>query len=157
MIPALAQALNSRMAMMQDVAAYKAEHHLPIEDLPQEAKVLAKAQTNAQQAGLQPQSVGPFIQAQMDVSKAMQYRYRADWLLKPNTLPQPKPLPAVRAAILDTDKSILSLISQQLTSGGFGTAQQNELRAQLHAANIQPTEMGILVEALSAIKHQNSR
>ena len=31
--------------------------------------------------GLEPASVRPFIAAQMDAAKAIQYRYRADWLV----------------------------------------------------------------------------
>lgn len=77
---AIGELVNQRLSLMKDVAGYKAQQHLPIEDLAQEAKVLASAQAEAGRLGLEPASVRPFIAAQMDAAKAIQYRYRADWL-----------------------------------------------------------------------------
>ncbi|CDG11925.1 putative chorismate mutase precursor, partial [Serratia marcescens subsp. marcescens Db11] len=80
---AIGELVNQRLSLMKDVAGYKAQQHLPIEDLAQEAKVLASAQAEAGRLGLEPASVRPFIAAQMDAAKAIQYRYRADWLASP--------------------------------------------------------------------------
>src|SRR5471030_1193192 len=82
-LPSLSSAMNQRLLVMKDVAGYKAEHHLPVEDLVREQKVMSLAREEATAAGLEPQSVVPFIQAQMDVAKAIQYRYLADWLSRP--------------------------------------------------------------------------
>lgn len=81
----VASLINQRLSHMKDVAGYKAQHHLAIEDLPQEAKVLANSVAEAEKLGLDGESVKPFIQAQMDAAKAIQYRYRADWLSSPET------------------------------------------------------------------------
>ncbi|HIH5645595.1 TPA: gamma subclass chorismate mutase AroQ, partial [Serratia marcescens] len=68
---ALGELVNQRLSLMKDVAGYKAQQHLPIEDLAQEAKVLASAQAEAGRLGLEPASVRPFIAAQMDAAKAI--------------------------------------------------------------------------------------
>lgn len=87
---AIGELVNQRLSLMKDVAGYKAQQHLPIEDLAQEAKVLANAQAEAGRLGLEPTSVRPFITAQMDAAKAIQYRYRADWLASPESDWQPR-------------------------------------------------------------------
>lgn len=72
--------VNQRLSFMKDVAGYKAQQHLPIEDVTQEVKVLAVSEAAAERLGLVSTSVRPLIVAQMDAAKAIQYRYRADWL-----------------------------------------------------------------------------
>ena len=56
---ALGELVNQRLSLMKDVAGYKAQQHLPIEDPAQEAKVLASAQAEAGRLGLEPASVRP--------------------------------------------------------------------------------------------------
>ena len=51
---AIGELVNQRLSLMKDVAGYKAQQHLPIEDLAQEAKVLASAQAEAGRLGLEP-------------------------------------------------------------------------------------------------------
>ena len=111
----IAALLNQRLSYMKDVAGYKASHHLPIEDLQQEARVLADSLSLAEKSGLNGHSVQPFIQIQMDVAKAIQYRYRADWLSVPENNWQPEPLAQVRAKISALNITILSAIRAQLS------------------------------------------
>ncbi|MGX5024760.1 chorismate mutase [Enterobacter sp. UPMP2060] len=113
----VASLINQRLFYMKDVAGYKANNHLPIEDLPQEAKVLASSLVQAEKLGLDGESVKPFIQAQMDAAKAVQYRYRADWLLAPEKDWQPEPLEQVRSEISVLNTIILTRISKKLTIG----------------------------------------
>lgn len=49
---ALLTALNERMLLMKDVAAYKMKHHLPIEDFTREQNVFAEAEEEAKNNGL---------------------------------------------------------------------------------------------------------
>ncbi|KAF7781498.1 hypothetical protein PRUB_b0735 [Pseudoalteromonas rubra] len=72
--------IDKRLAQMQLVALFKANKHKPIEDLSREAVVLSKALEQARQQCLDTSSVKAFFQAQMDAAKAIQYRYRAQWL-----------------------------------------------------------------------------
>ncbi len=148
----LSSALNERMLIMKDVAGYKAEHHLPVEDLVREQKVVALAQEEARDTGLDPQSVVPFIQAQMDVAKAIQYRYLADWLSSPEQNWRPKNLDDVRKAISDHDKVILNSIGQRLLVGRFSEQDKSEIFGLLNAPNLSDADKSHLVNALSLIK-----
>ncbi|MGL4604890.1 MAG: chorismate mutase [Iodobacter sp.] len=113
----IAALLNQRLSYMKDVAGYKASHHLPIEDLQQETRVLADSSGLAEKSGLNGYSVQPFIQIQMDVAKAIQYRYRADWLSVPENNWQPEPLAQVRAKISALNASIQLAVSARLRKG----------------------------------------
>lgn len=110
--------INERLSYMKDVAGYKANNHLAIEDLPQEAKVLDSAVIQAEKLGLDGESVKPFIQAQMDAAKAIQYRYRADWLSVPVKDWQPEPLEQVRSKISVLSTAILTSVNSKLAAGG---------------------------------------
>lgn len=112
-----ASLINQRLSYMKDVAGYKANNHLAIEDLPQEANVLANSVREAEALGLDGKSVAPFIQAQMDAAKAIQYRYRADWLSAPENGWQPESLDSVRAKISRLNTQILTSVSNKLKKG----------------------------------------
>ena len=60
-----ARLVNERLSYMKDVAGYKAEQHLPIEDLTQEKKVLDQSLSEAESFGLNSETVKPFIVTQM--------------------------------------------------------------------------------------------
>ncbi|MFS2222364.1 chorismate mutase [Pantoea sp. B65] len=109
--------INQRLAWMKDVAGYKAAHHQAIEDLAQEARVSALAVNSADLLGLQPQSIKPFIRAQMDAAKAIQYRYRADWLSKPEEKWTPLPLSVAREKIAQHSTQTFQQLAQLLKAG----------------------------------------
>jgi len=109
--------INQRLSYMKDVAGYKANNHLPIEDLPQEARVLSDTVLEAEKLGLDGESVKFFIQAQMDAAKAIQYRYRADWLSVPEKNWQPEPLEQVRTKISVLNTNILTGVRGELIGG----------------------------------------
>ncbi|ACS87254.1 chorismate mutase [Musicola paradisiaca] len=110
--------INQRLSYMKDVAGYKAGHHLAIEDLQQEDNVLKASRQQASQYGLDADSVTPFIQAQMDAAKAIQYRYRADWLAAPEHDWQPKPLEDVRSRLATLNGAILQQLADTLHKEG---------------------------------------
>ncbi|CAM0682048.1 putative chorismate mutase [Acinetobacter baumannii 25493_8] len=109
-----ARLINERLSYMKDVAGYKAEQHLPIEDLTQEKKVLDQSLSEADAFGLNSETVKPFIVAQMDVAKAIQYRYRADWLSNPETNWKPQDLSEVRVKISALNTELLKNIAYEL-------------------------------------------
>ncbi|AOM40896.1 chorismate mutase [Xenorhabdus hominickii] len=117
----VASLINQRLSYMKDVAGYKANNHLAIEDLRQEAKVLSSSVLEAEKLGLDGESVKPFIQAQMDAAKAIQYRYRADWLSVPEKGWQPEPLEQVRSKLSVLNTDILTDVSTRLTKGDLFT------------------------------------
>lgn len=109
-----ARLVNERLSYMKDVAGYKAEQHLPIEDLTQEKKVLDQSLSEAESFGLNSETVKPFIVTQMNVAKAIQYRYRADWLSSPETNWKPQDLAEVRLKISSLNTELLKNIADEL-------------------------------------------
>ena len=99
---------------MKDVAGYKAEQHLPIEDLTQEKKVLDQSLSEAESFGLNSETVKPFIVTQMNVAKAIQYRYRADWLSSPESNWKPQDLAEVRLKISSLNTELLKILPLNL-------------------------------------------
>lgn len=109
-----ARLVNERLAYMKDVAGYKAEQHLPIEDLTQEKKVLDQSLSEAESLGLNSETVKPFIVTQMNIAKAIQYRYRADWLSSPESNWKPQDLAEVRLKIGSLNTELLKNIADEL-------------------------------------------
>ncbi|KIE86430.1 chorismate mutase [Acinetobacter pittii] len=109
-----ARLVNERLSYMKDVAGYKAEQHLPIEDLTQEKKVLDQSLSEAESLGLNSETVKLFIVTQMNVAKAIQYRYRADWLSSPESNWKPQDLAEVRLKISSLNTELLKNIADEL-------------------------------------------
>ncbi|MGK3143547.1 chorismate mutase [Pantoea sp. C2G6] len=150
----LSTLLNQRMLIMKAVAGYKAQHHLPIEDLPREQVVLENMLQNAQQAGLEPHSVEPFVHALMDASKAIQYRYRADWLSAPDNAQPVSDLTETRQQIVRLDSQLMSAISQRLQSAPLQAADNALMIAQLTAPQLSENDKKRLVASLSRIERR---
>ncbi len=109
--------INQRLSCMQAVARFKAVNHLVIEDIAQENRVLARSVSRAKALGLDAASVKPFITAQMNAAKAIQYRYRADWLIKPQLHQQPHHLDDLRSKIATLGDKLLVTLHAVLTDG----------------------------------------
>lgn len=140
---------------MKAVAGYKALHHLPIEDLPREQVVLDHMLQNAQQAGLEPHSVEPFVHALMNASKAIQYRYRADWLSSPDSAVPVRDLTETRQQIQQLDTQLLTAISQRLMTGAFSQEDKEFLMSHLTAPHLSESDKNSLFASLSRIQRQH--
>ena len=149
---ALGELVNQRLGYMKDVAGYKAQQHLPIEDLVQEAKVLASTQAEAGRLGLDPLSVRPFIIAQMDAAKAIQYRYRADWLAQPESGWQPRPLEQVRPQIAELSSRILQRLAQELKAGALTESARSHFIQAIDQNNLSEADKQRLFTALLAVR-----
>ena len=109
------QLINERLSYMKDVALFKFRNDHLIEDLSRENEVLEKALLKAEAAGLQPESISGFFQAQMDASKAIQYRYRAEWLsCEPQDDEYQDLVLTVRPKLLQLGDEIVMKISEYL-------------------------------------------
>ncbi len=128
--------INERLSYMKDVVGYKAENHLPIEDRIQEEKVINSAMAQAESLGLNGESIKPLMVAQINAAKAIQYRYRADWLSQPEPGWQPKPLDDVRANIGELSTKILEQIAEELKT-------------------CKPAEMGDKAHFINTIRQHN--
>ncbi|MEZ6876586.1 chorismate mutase [Enterobacter sp. KBR-315C3_2022] len=148
--------INKRLSYMKDVAGYKARNHLAIDDLRQEDRVLFDSMLEAEKLGLNSESVTPFIRAQMDVAKAIQYRYRADWLSVPETDWKPEPLEKVRNAISVLNSRILAAISTGLaTDEAF--ADKDKFIQQLNQTHLKDSDKELLWRSLGKVKLKNDK
>ncbi|EBS7634862.1 chorismate mutase [Salmonella enterica] len=146
---ALSTALNERMLLMKDVAAYKMKHHLPIEDFTREQNVFAEAEQDAKNNGLDPDSITPFMRSLMDASKAIQYRYLAQWRAGSQPFFSIQTLSVIRQRIRQLDNQLLIIISQRLMAGAFSHEDMVWLRAQFNAPNLNESDISDVLAALS--------
>lgn len=151
-LESLSSALNQRMLIMKQVAGYKAQRHLPVEDVIREQKVLADMQNNARQAGLDPHSVAPFVHALISAGKAIQYRYLADWQATPDQHTAASDLSDTRQQILQLDSQMMTAISQRLMAGGFSDTDMTWLAAQITAPGLSDADKNNLLVSLSLIR-----
>ena len=113
----LFSSINQRLSHMPQVALYKAQHKLPIEDISREKRVLAQALLAAEKAGLESQSVSAFFEAQIAAAKAIQYRYRAE-LLSRTMPPNGKDLTTqIRPALIRLGTQIIKQLTRRLQKG----------------------------------------
>ena len=79
LVAALAGLIDERLALMPDVARYKWNQGLAIEDLPRERQLLEAVRAQAQGRGLSPDRAEAFFAAQIEASKVMQRELFAQW------------------------------------------------------------------------------
>lgn len=66
--------INQRLSYMEDVALYKAQHGLAVEDKEREAIVIANTAQSAEMNGIEISSAETFFAAQIEVAKYIQWR-----------------------------------------------------------------------------------
>ena len=71
--------IAERLSLMKDVAIYKAERDIPVEDLAREAVVLDAVVKAAAEHGLVPETTRAFFQAQIDAAKHIQACWIGRW------------------------------------------------------------------------------
>ncbi|EAU6964642.1 chorismate mutase [Salmonella enterica] len=149
---ALSTVLNERMLLMKEIAAYKMKHHLPIDDFTREQNVFAEAEKEAKNNGLDPHSIIPFISSLMEASKAIQYRYLAQWRTGPEPSFPIQTLSVSRQRIRQLDNQLVIIISQRLMVGAFSHEDMVWLRAQFNAPNLNESDISDVLAALSLVR-----
>ena len=76
----LFKTIDERLGYMKDVALFKAQNQIQVEDIEREKIVLSNAKKLAVRHGLDPNSMEHFFIVQINVAKAIQYRFRAELL-----------------------------------------------------------------------------
>ncbi|MCO7188895.1 MULTISPECIES: gamma subclass chorismate mutase AroQ [unclassified Pseudoalteromonas] len=144
--------INRRLAQMQSVALFKAHKQRSIEDLSREAVVLSKAQEQARQQCLDTASVEAFFQAQMDAAKAIQYRYRAQWLAE-GVPDKDADLVQLRNTLNQLGAAILEVLTHHLAQHGNLTPELGPMfNAELVTANLSKHDKRKLYEALQNVR-----
>lgn len=153
-IPAeLFKAINERLGYMEDVALFKAQNHLAIEDIEREQIVIDKAKKSAADKGLDPDSVEAFFKAQISVAKAIQFRYRADLLSQPSSR-EPKDLKReIRPQLISLGNQIIRQMTMYLEAhGAFKPVGFADFDAALTVAYVTVSDKQFLFKALQTVK-----
>jgi len=137
---------------MKNVALFKSAKDLPIEDLTQAAVVAEKAITVASSLGLDTVSVREFVNLQMKAAKALQYRYRAQFLFLSKFPDNPSSLDKERKEIAVIGEELLTLLAMRLKRGVKinGTDRQKFI-TMLDAHDLTKAERGILFDAVRRV------
>jgi chorismate mutase len=145
--------INERLSYMEDVALFKAQKHLPIENIEREKTVLDKAKMSANIEGLDPDYIEDFFKAQIAVAKAIQFRYRADLLSEPS-IEKPRDLQKeVRPALLDLgDRIIKNIVDYVKTHGSIRPTLLSEFNTVISMKYVAASDKKLLFEALQRVK-----
>ena len=103
----LLQAIHQRLALMQNVAAYKWLHSLPIEDSQREAIVVNAARQGALRQGIEPQSSKQFFFAQISAAKEIQEYWFEKWEAGNAPLSAPDLTTEIRPRLIQLGDEIL--------------------------------------------------
>lgn len=127
-VSGLAMLIDQRLSYMRDVAAYKWVNGLPIEDLERERVVLDKSAQSAAKFGLDPVSVRPFVQSQMDLAKQIQTYWFRQWTRENSPPREFRDLKnEIRPELLRLGDEILQAIARltpwEYSDGALGTLQ----------------------------------
>lgn len=145
----LAQLISQRLSYMKDVAKYKVENNLPVEDLAQEGRVIEKSVAEAESLSLNGESIKPFMKAQMNAAKAIQYRYHADWLSAPEKALQPRNLDTIRAEISSLNTELIKQLAKDLKED---KRMKCSFMDMIQLRNLKSTDKDIMCSALKQVK-----
>ncbi|WP_170424043.1 gamma subclass chorismate mutase AroQ [Ruegeria arenilitoris] len=111
--------IHERLTWMKDVAAWKHENAVAVEDLEREAVVLTAAMDAAQELGLSGPSVAAFFQAQIDAAKAIQECWIKQWEAGNATVGKaPDLVTEIRPELLRLGNQVLAALAEEITQNG---------------------------------------
>ncbi len=154
--------IQQRLSYMEDVAFYKQEHHIAIEDLPREQKVLTSAEQQAARLGLDPASTSAFFEAQIAAAKAIQYRTLADLQSQPDIKSkreQADLVTVIRPELIRLGNKIIHQLSRQLTTQGpIAKTERGQFIQIVDNPRLKKADKDMLFNALLKVrpKLQNS-
>lgn len=150
-----ADLLVHRLYLMEQVAASKWQSYSKITAPAREAKVIEASKSNAAKAGLDPETVTPFVVAQMEAAKAIQKRVTKEWRAG-KSVPDPAPSlgHALRPAISAVTARILEqliLVKPLLNSSAQQSALAEQLEQKLSPLGLGGEVAGTLVRTAAQI------
>ena len=106
--------IAERLGYMKDVALYKSQHGLPIEDLPREQIVLDNAVRHGLRFGLKPDSSRQFFSLQIEAAKEIQAYWLQRWQAYPAQKPDHVPdlVNVIRPGLIELGNRITAILAQ---------------------------------------------
>lgn len=151
---ALFERIDARLELMDEVAAYKWQHGLPIEDLGREAVVLDQAAADALRFGLAPDSVRELFAAQIDAAKVIQGYWFERWAGGEAPPPAPDLAAEVRPALLRLGAEILAAAS---TAGEATLAAPGDLAGAIAVTGLDVSARAALLDAVAGLERYPHR
>lgn len=155
-----ADLIVERLELMKGVAAYKFRARRPVEDLAREAAVIEAGMEQAGRLGIEPESVAPFLQAQMDAAKRVQRLWISAW--QSNAAPAPEEerdlASDLRPAISNATYLVLRLLVRarpQLERAENRDALADDLRDGMLGLGLGETDAWAIIDG--AVKARLSR
>ena len=144
---ALFSLINKRLSYMEDVALYKYEKNIKIEDLDREQIVINEALEEAAEKDLDRTSIENFFRTQIDIAKSIQRRYFADWVHKPTNTTAPDLQNDIRP-------SLTNLVKLLRDGEGIKSEQRGLFHASITIAKVHSKDKDELFDSLLLIKTQ---
>lgn len=138
--------LDARLELMDEVAAYKWQRGLPIEDLDREAVVLDRAVADALRHGLTPGSSRSFFAAQIEAAKDIQRHWFEVWESGRGPDPAPDLEAEIRPELLRLGAGILE------AAANAPPADRAAFDAAVNVEGLPPARRDDLFEALAALE-----
>jgi len=147
--------INERLSFMEDVALYKKENRIPVEDVEREQVVIANAAQAAEIQGIEGDSISAFFAAQIEVAKAIQYRSLANWISEPTSERAPDLVTDIRPALTELGNQIVTALANNLRSQNPIQVQHRELfQRSINITNVSNTDKDLLFDSLLQIRMQ---
>jgi cyclohexadienyl dehydratase len=150
----LSQLVEQRLGYMKDVAAYKWQHQLAIENIEREVVVLNAAQNQGLRFGLTKNSSRHFFSVQISAAKEIQRYWFAQWQSHPERAPENAASleHEVRPALLSLGEAITAALAAGNTnlSGlkieGLSSATAKQLDAAANAVTTYPNQLAQVLD-----------
>ena len=151
----LTQLVEQRLGYMKDVAAYKWQHKLAIENNEREAVVLNAALNQGLRFGLTKDSSRHFFSVQISAAKEIQGYWFAQWQNKPNSVPGNAASleHEIRPALLSLGEAITAALADGKTNltglkvEGLSSAMASELDTAAKAVTTYPNQLAQIVDS----------
>lgn len=146
--------INERLSYMEDVAVFKAQKGIAIEDKQREALVLQNAVLAAARSGIDESSAARLFEAQIEAAKSIQrtvlQRYSSEYLR--NTSPRDLEK-EIRPALISLGEKILRSASDYLVRyGSIAESEFSVFQQQLDNAYLSPSQAQKLFDALRHLR-----
>jgi cyclohexadienyl dehydratase len=150
--PDLSTLIDARLELMDEVAAYKWRHDLPIEDPERETVVLDSAVADALRYGFTPASSRHLFAAQIEAAKAIQRHWFGEWQGGQEPARVPDLNAQVRPELLRLGTEILAAAA---ADGGRESAEQ--FRTAVQVTGLDATRRDALLAAVQGLQRYPDR
>jgi len=143
--------MDQRLQLMEQVAAYKWLHELPIEDLEREDAVVQSSIDAALDAGMTPATAAAFFRAQIEAAKAVQAYWFSTWQLEGAPRRAPDLVSDTRPRLLRLGADIIQAAGEAPRSA-WATLPRARFDAAVQTPGLDETARSTLYDAVRALE-----